>query len=194
MQHIRQLVKSLPGQFDFNTFFFARRLVSQLKYLLYPVRTQVPAFTHYWLLNDADVIAAEPAHAHPDSGITRHDIHAHRCAYTSYVPESYDPSRAWPIIVSMHGGSGNDEDFLWTWLKYAKSRGYLLISGKSFGPTWHPWDAPSVLLMLDDMQARGTRPGVRRAAAPTARRRMQAALRAHASRRPHMAPRSRLYE
>jgi phospholipase/carboxylesterase len=70
------------------------------------------------------------------------------------VPEYYQADRPWPLIIAMHGASGNAEDFLWTWLKYAKSRGYLLLSAKSFGATWYPWDAPSLLLMLDDMQAR----------------------------------------
>jgi phospholipase/carboxylesterase len=70
------------------------------------------------------------------------------------VPEYYTADRAWPLLLTLHGGSGNDVDFLWTWLKYAKSRGYLLVSAKSFGSTWYQWDAPSLLLMLDDMQSR----------------------------------------
>jgi phospholipase/carboxylesterase len=70
------------------------------------------------------------------------------------VPEYYQPDRPWPLLLTLHGGSGNDEDFLWTWLKYAKSHGYLLVSAKAFGTTWYAWDAPSLLLILDEMQAR----------------------------------------
>jgi len=152
--HILQILKELQGQFDFGVLRFTRRLISQIKYLLYPVRNRLPVWQTYWLLNDADVSVCEPPEPHPASGIQRYDIEEHRGAYSSYVPEYYSTDHAWPLILSMHGGSGNDEDFLWTWLKYAKSRGYLLISAKSFGPTWHAWDTDSVLLILEDMQAR----------------------------------------
>jgi phospholipase/carboxylesterase len=152
--HVLQILKELQGQSEFGVLLFTRRLVSQINYLLYPVRQHFPAWQAYWLLDDADASACEPAEPHPASGIQRYDIEAHRGVYSSYVPEYYSAERAWPLILSMHGGSGNDEDFLWTWLKYAKSRGYLLISAKSFGPTWHAWDTDSVLLILEDMQAR----------------------------------------
>lgn len=154
--HILRMLKDLQGQFDFGTFLFIRRLVSQMKYLLYPVRLHLPAFQRYWLLDDADSAACEPspAHTHAESGIRRHEVDGHRGVYTSYVPEDYHAEHPWPVILALHGGSGNDEDFLWTWLKYAKSRGYLLISAKSFGSTWHPWDTDSLLLILDDIQTR----------------------------------------
>lgn len=156
MQHILRVYKDLQGTFDFATLRFVRRVVSQMKYQLYPVRLSIPAFQRYWLLDTADLARCEPSVAEVDAahGIQHHEVDRHRGAYTSYVPESYRADRPWPLILALHGGSGNDEDFLWTWLKYAKSRGYLLISAKSFGPTWYPWDAPSLLLMLDDMQTR----------------------------------------
>ena len=156
MQHILRVYKELNGQFDFPTLRFTRRLISQMKYRLYPVRLSLPALQRYWLLDGADVEACDPLVSQVDasSSIRYHEVDQHRGAYTVYVPEYYTPERTWPLILAMHGGSGNDEDFLWTWLKYAKSRGYLLLSAKSFGATWYPWDAPSILLMLDDMQAR----------------------------------------
>jgi phospholipase/carboxylesterase len=152
--HLLQVLRDMSGPFDMGVFFFFRRLLSQIKYLIYPVRNHLPSWQRYWLLDTADAVACEPAQAHPDSGIRRYESNGHRGVYTAYIPEYYQPERPWPLILSMHGGSGNDEDFLWTWLKYAKSCGYLLISAKSFGPTWHPWDIDSVLLMLDDMQTR----------------------------------------
>ncbi len=147
--------QKLQDRFDVGVFFFTRHLVSQIKYCLYPVRLQLPAFRRYWLLDNADAEGCEPhaAGVHPGSGIQRRDIDGHRGAYTAYVPETYQPEHAWPLILALHGGSGNDEDFLWAWLKYAKSRGYLLVCAKSFGLTWHPWDESSLLLILDDMQS-----------------------------------------
>jgi phospholipase/carboxylesterase len=158
LQHILHIYKEMHGVFDFSTVRLTWRLVSQMKYLLYPVRLDLPAFQHYWLLTEGDMAAFEPPAtvSAPDSGIQHHAVDRYRCAYTSYVPEYYRPDHAWPLIIAMHGANGNDEDFLWTWLKYAKSRGYMLLSAKSFSATWYPWDAPSLLLMLEHMQTRYT--------------------------------------
>lgn len=153
-QHILRIYQQLQGRFDFATVRFGWRLLSRMKYLLYPVRLSLPVLTRYWLLDDVDPDTCEPAFADPASGIQRYEIDGYRGAYTAYVPETYRADCSWPLLLTMHGGSGNDEDFLWTWLKYAKSRGYLLVSAKSFASTWGPWDAPSILLMLEDMQTR----------------------------------------
>ena len=56
--------------------------------------------------------------------------------FSFYVPERYVPSRAWPLVVALHGGGGNGRDFLWTWLREARSRGYLLLAPSSHGSTW----------------------------------------------------------
>jgi phospholipase/carboxylesterase len=155
-QHIIRLYSDLQEQFDFATIRFGRRVASHMKYLLYPVRHRLPALLHYWLVEGADVETCEPlaSRATPTSSITRYEVDGERGAYTVYVPEAYHPDRTWPLLLTLHGGGGNDEDFLWTWLKYAKSHGYLLVSAKSFGTTWYAWDAPSLFLMLDEMQAR----------------------------------------
>jgi phospholipase/carboxylesterase len=156
MQYILHIYQDMHGSFDFSTLRITRQLVSQIKYLLYPVRLALPALQRYWLLDGTDIEVCEPSVSvmAPESGIQHHTIDRYRGAYTSYVPEYYQTDRSWPLIIAMHGANGTDEDFLWTWLKYAKSRGYVLLSAKSFGATWYPWDAPSLLLMLDDMQRR----------------------------------------
>ena len=155
-QHIMRLYSDVQGQFDFATTRFSRRVASHMKYLLYPVRHHLPTLLSYWLVEGADVEACEPlaSRATPARSITRYEVDGERGAYTVYVPEAYHPDRTWPLLLTLHGGGGNDEDFLWTWLKYAKSHGYLLVSAKSFGTTWYAWDAPSLFLMLDEMQAR----------------------------------------
>ncbi|MGH7291760.1 MAG: hypothetical protein ACREJT_11155, partial [Myxococcota bacterium] len=56
--------------------------------------------------------------------------------FAFYVPERYEPSRAWPLVVALHGGGGNGRDFAWTWLREARSRGYLLLAPSSQGSTW----------------------------------------------------------
>lgn len=53
-----------------------------------------------------------------------------------YVPETYDPAQPPPLIVALHGGSGNGADFLWTWLREARTRGLLLLAPTAPGRTW----------------------------------------------------------
>lgn len=156
MQQIMQTYQEAQGQFDHATRRFATRLASHLRYRLYPVRHHLPILQRYWLQDQAEVARCDPPpeQVEPLAGIQRYEVEGPRSAYTCYVPETYRADQAWPVVLALHGAGGNDEDFLWTWLKHAKSRGYILLSAKSFGPTWYPWDAPSLLLMLDAVQAR----------------------------------------
>jgi len=59
-----------------------------------------------------------------------------RGGFDLYVPESYDASEAWPLVVALHGGSGNGADFLWTWLREARCRRFFLLSPTSRESTW----------------------------------------------------------
>jgi len=59
-----------------------------------------------------------------------------RGAFSLYVPESYEPTRAWPLVVAMHGGSGNGGAFLWSWLREARTRDFILLAPTAAGSTW----------------------------------------------------------
>jgi phospholipase/carboxylesterase len=59
-----------------------------------------------------------------------------RGGFCLYVPEHYDESRQWPLVVTLHGGSGSGREYLWLWLREARSRGFLLLAPTSIGPTW----------------------------------------------------------
>ena len=41
-----------------------------------------------------------------------------------------------PLIMALHGGSGHGADFLWSWIKTARSFGALLVSPTAIGRTW----------------------------------------------------------
>lgn len=56
--------------------------------------------------------------------------------FAFYVPERYDGRADWPLIVALHGGGGDGREFLWTWLREARSRGFLLLAPSSAGSTW----------------------------------------------------------
>lgn len=59
-----------------------------------------------------------------------------RGGVSMYVPETYDGSVCLPLIVALHGGFGHGRDFLWTWLREARSREFILLAPTSAGSTW----------------------------------------------------------
>ena len=59
-----------------------------------------------------------------------------RGGFSLYVPEAWEGGAPQPLIVSLHGGHGHGRDFLWTWLREARSRGMLLLSPTSLDRTW----------------------------------------------------------
>ena len=53
-----------------------------------------------------------------------------------YVPESWDGRAPMALVVALHGGHGHGRDFLWTWVRDARSRGVLLLAPTSLDRTW----------------------------------------------------------
>jgi phospholipase/carboxylesterase len=89
------------------------------------------------------------------TGVMHRPASESRGEYSLYVPENYDPSRRWPLIIAMHGGHGRGDDYLLTWLRSAKSRGYIVLSPKSLSDTWslqQPGvDIRSILTMVEEL-------------------------------------------
>jgi phospholipase/carboxylesterase len=110
---------------------------------LYPLTFMLPPVSRFFL--DAsrrgdDALVARIAAAdalREDVGILNVDnTRDARGGFSLYVPEYYDPSTRWPLIVALHGGSGHGADFLWTWLREARTRGCIVASVTSQGDTW----------------------------------------------------------
>jgi phospholipase/carboxylesterase len=59
-----------------------------------------------------------------------------RGGFSLYVPESWDGRAARPLVVALHGGSGHGRDFLWMWLREARTRGLFLMAPTSRDRTW----------------------------------------------------------
>ncbi len=80
-----------------------------------------------------------------------------RGAFSLYVPEYYDPATACPLVVALHGGSGNGGAFLWSWLREARTRGLVVIAPTAIGPTWSLMepevDGPSIDRMVEQVAA-----------------------------------------
>lgn len=74
----------------------------------------------------------EPARA----GLFRAGDVGARGGFELYVPETDDRQTPRPLVVALHGASGSGGDFLWTWLREARSRDFILLAPTSAGSTW----------------------------------------------------------
>jgi phospholipase/carboxylesterase len=107
--------------------------------LLYPLRhalAPVSAFFAEPFRHDAlDSLESEKG-VDAKVGLFRGGEEDARGGFDLYVPESWDGVEVLALIVALHGGSGKGADFLWTWLREARSRRCLLLAPTSRGSTW----------------------------------------------------------
>ena len=144
-----------------EAFLAARQDYCQGLYLLYEARAHLPGLQPYWLLSEAlpalASLEAKASGVDAPLGFSHKERTNTHGEYSLYVPENYSPQQTWPLIVCLHGGYGRGDEYIWTWLRPAKSKGYLLLSPKSIGPTWSvlnpPLDVRSIRAMLDDVCA-----------------------------------------
>jgi phospholipase/carboxylesterase len=122
--------------------FRALRHLPKAQEALYPLAHNLAPVSRFFLdpavRDDADLLR-RLAHAQPskDAGVLHYDnAPDSRGGFSAYVPEYYDPETAWPLVVALHGGSGNGRAFLWSWLRDARSRGAILVSPTAIGRTW----------------------------------------------------------
>ena len=54
----------------------------------------------------------------------------------STSPETADRSEPLPLVIALHGGFGHGRDFIWTWLREARSRRFALACPTSLNITW----------------------------------------------------------
>ena len=131
---------------------------------LYPFAYVLPPVGRFFLSPDrrADLdlqqrlAAAQPR---PETGLLHVDnTYDSRGGFSLYVPETYTPETALPLVVALHGGSGHGRAFLFSWLRDARSRGVIVAAPTSTGPTWalngpDP-DTPNLKRIVADASAR----------------------------------------
>src|SRR5258705_1612186 len=141
---------------------------SRAKEALYPLAENLPPVSDFFvdprLREDADLKARLAAPAKEDTGIIHdHNEPGSRGGFSLYVPEYYTPDRAWPLVMALHGGSGNGRGFLWSWLRDARSRGAILVAPTATGntsnkSTWalmgEDTDTPNLGRILDFVRSR----------------------------------------
>ena len=129
------------GNADLYAAHRALRHAAQAQEALYPLAAKFPPVSGFFLnedvREDADLLTRLASPAADGSGIIHdHNGPGSRGGFSLYVPEYYTPDRAWPLVVALHGGSGNGRNFLWSWLRDARSLGAILIAPTATGRTW----------------------------------------------------------
>jgi phospholipase/carboxylesterase len=151
------------GHGDLVAVFRALRHAPRAQEALYPLTAKLPPVNSFFLdpalRDDADLLARLAEPAQENTGII-HDANesGSRGGYSLYVPEYYTPERAWPLVMALHGGSGNGRGFLWSWLRDARSHGAILVAPTATGSTWalmgEDIDTPNLARILASVQNR----------------------------------------
>ena len=156
------------GHGDLVAVFRALRHAPRAQEALYPLAAKLPPvssfFTDPAMREDSDLRARLTAPAQQDTGIIHdHNEPGSRGGFSVYVPEYYTPDRAWPLVMALHGGSGNGRGFLWSWLRDARSHGAILVAptatrSPSTKTTWalmgEDTDSPNLARILDTVRSR----------------------------------------
>ncbi len=117
---------------------------------LYVLRATLRPLRDYWSPDRPPSSGDGP----PRPALTRVSAGGHHGGFAVYVPEDYDERRAWPLVIALHGGSGNGRDFLWTWVRDAKRTGHILVAPTAVGSTWGDVDELGLLEILAWMRGR----------------------------------------
>ncbi len=149
---------------DLRGVFRALRHAARAQEALYPFAAKFPPVSAFFLdpamKDDAELQAAlTEAPRSGETGIIHVDnALGSRGGFSLYVPENYRPDRAWPLVMALHGGSGNGRNFLWSWLRDARSQGAILVTPTATGPTWALMgddnDTPNLNRILDYVRQR----------------------------------------
>jgi len=129
---------------------------------LYPLAGILPPVSRFFLepaLRGDETLQARFRTPAPDTGVMHGGGEpGARGAFSLYVPEDYDADRVWPLVVALHGGSGNGRAFLWSWLRAARSLGAILVAPTALGETWAltgpDHDTPNLARILEEVGAR----------------------------------------
>jgi len=151
------------GNGDLVSVFKALRYAPRAQEALYALVAKLPPVSQFFvepsLREDAALLARLAQPANENTGIFHdHNEPGSRGGFSLYVPEYYTRDRAWPLVMALHGGSGNGRGFLWSWLRDARSYGAILVAPTATGNTWalmeEDADTPNLARILDSVQAR----------------------------------------
>jgi phospholipase/carboxylesterase len=126
---------------DMGQVYRALRGLPRAQEALYPFAADIGPVSRFFLEPATRADAALQARlaeapARDDTGVMHIGEPGARGGVSLYVPEYYDAGQAWPLVVALHGGSGNGRAFLWSWLRDARSHGAIVAAPTAVGNTW----------------------------------------------------------
>jgi phospholipase/carboxylesterase len=151
------------GNGDLVSVFKALRYAPRAQEALYALVAKLPPVSQFFvepsLREDAALLARLAEPANENTGIFHdHNEPGSRGGFSLYVPEYYTRDRAWPLVMALHGGSGNGRGFLWSWLRDTRSHGAILVAPTAVGNTWallgDDIDTPNLFRILDSVRSR----------------------------------------
>ncbi len=129
---------------DLRQGYRAMRQVSRALEALYPLAPALPEVSRFFLepmrREDSTLLAVLAAGGERTGVMHAHNETNERGGFSLYVPETYDPARAHPLVMALHGGSAHGRLFLWSWVREARSRGVILVAPTAQGDTWSLMD------------------------------------------------------
>jgi phospholipase/carboxylesterase len=151
------------GNGDLVAVFRALRYSPRAQEALYPLAAKFPPVSDFFIdpamLDDSGLKARLDQPVTEDTGVFHdHNEPGSRGGFSFYIPEYYTPGRNWPLVMALHGGSGNGRNFLWSWLRDARSFGAILVAPTATGPTWalmgEDTDTPNLMRILETVRGR----------------------------------------
>ena len=151
------------GNGDLISVFKALRYAPRAQEALYPLVAKLPPVSQFFVepsrREDTALLDRLALPANDNTGIFHdHNEPGSRGGFSLYVPEYYTPDRGWPLVMALHGGSGNGRGFLWSWLRDVRSHGAILVAPTAVGNTWalmgDDVDTPNLMRILDSVRSR----------------------------------------
>jgi phospholipase/carboxylesterase len=126
---------------DMGAVFRALRGFTRAQEALYPLAAGLGPVSRFFLEPAARADAALQARlaegaGGADVGVMHVGEPGARGGVSLYVPETYAPEVAHPLVFALHGGSGSGRGFLWSWLRAARTYGAILAAPTATGDTW----------------------------------------------------------
>lgn len=146
---------------DIRAVFRALRHLPRALEALYPLASRNMMVNLFFLdpsLRDEAASIALPAGAEGSGVIHVGNEPGSRGGYSLYVPEDATPDEPLPLVMALHGGTGNGRAFLWTWLRDARSFRAVVVAPTALGGTWaltgEDIDTPNLTRILEEVRAR----------------------------------------
>src|SRR5262249_10533500 len=165
---MRAFAEAARSAEDFVGLYRALRRYARVQESLYPLAPVLDPVSRLFLeparRGDDDLVARLATAALRDDGVRAGVLHAQnerddRGGFSLYVPETWDGRAAMALVVALHGGHGHGRDFLWSWVREARSRQMLVMAPTSVDRTWSIMraddeDAPRLLGMIESIAER----------------------------------------